>query len=187
MLISTLSYNAIPFTTVFLQFFTFLLLSSHLLHATVCIIKSFLCHNIKQAMSYHIMEFYVTTCHMSRLSWHPYMGGGKNSHKGWTVLGMSLSIMRCHNGWHKIWLDINYRPISWATIYIHTICMASVCWSHMHSVFLLWLWTAGQAGLAKFALEKQTNELSLIMLLCVSSATWLSGCNYINWGIRPTN
>ena len=28
---------------------------------TVCIIKSFLCHNIKQAMSYHIMKFYVTT------------------------------------------------------------------------------------------------------------------------------
>ena len=72
MLISTLSYNAIPFTTVFSQFFTFLLLSSHLLHATVCIIKSFLCHDIKQAMSYHIMEFYVTTCRMSRLSRYPY-------------------------------------------------------------------------------------------------------------------
>ena len=72
MLISTISYNAIPFTTVFSQFFTFLLLSSHLLHATVCIIKSFLCHDIKQAMSYHIMEFYVMICRMSRLSQHPY-------------------------------------------------------------------------------------------------------------------
>ena len=61
MLIFTINYNAIPFTTVFSQFFTFLLLPSHLLHATVCIIKSFLCHDIKQAMSYHIMEFYVTT------------------------------------------------------------------------------------------------------------------------------
>ena len=61
MLISTISYNAIPFTTIFSQFFTFLLLSSHLFHATVCIIKSFLCHDIKQAMSYRIMEFYVTT------------------------------------------------------------------------------------------------------------------------------
>ena len=62
MLISTISYNAIPFTTIFSQFFTFLLLSSHLFHATVGIIKSFLCHDIKQAMmSYRIMEFYVTT------------------------------------------------------------------------------------------------------------------------------
>ena len=60
MLISTISYNAIPFTTIFSQFFTFLLSSSHLLHAAVCIIKSFLCHDIKQAMSYH-MEFYVMT------------------------------------------------------------------------------------------------------------------------------
>ena len=72
MLISTISYNVIPLITVFLQLFTFLLLSSHLLHAKVCIIKSFLCHDIKQAMSYHIMEFYVTTCRMSRLSRHPY-------------------------------------------------------------------------------------------------------------------
>ena len=60
MLISTRSYNAIPLRTAFSQFFTFLLLSSHLLNAIVCIIKSFLCHDIKQAMSYHIMEFYVT-------------------------------------------------------------------------------------------------------------------------------
>ena len=37
----------------------------------VRIIKSFLCHDIKQAMSYHIMEFYVTTCRISRLSQHP--------------------------------------------------------------------------------------------------------------------
>ena len=73
MLISTINYNAIPLITVFLQLFIFLLLSSHLLHAKVCIIKSFLCHDIKQAMSYHIMEFYVTTCRMSRLSRHPYI------------------------------------------------------------------------------------------------------------------
>ena len=42
------------------------------MNAEVCIIKGYLCHYIKQAMSYHIMEFYVTTCHMSRLLWHPY-------------------------------------------------------------------------------------------------------------------
>ena len=72
MLISTRSYNVIPLRTAFSQFFTFLLLSSHLLNVMVCIIKSFLCHDIKQAMSYHIMEFYVTTCHISQLSRHPY-------------------------------------------------------------------------------------------------------------------
>ena len=33
---------------------------THLLNAIVCIIKSFLCHNITQAMSYHIMEL---ICH----------------------------------------------------------------------------------------------------------------------------
>ena len=44
----------------------FLMLSyiiSHYLNATVCIIKSFLCHNIKQT---NIMEFYViwyVACH----------------------------------------------------------------------------------------------------------------------------
>ena len=70
-----------PFTTVISQFFTFLLLSSHLLHATVCIIKNFLCHDIKQAMSYHIMEFYVTTCRMSRLSRHPYISVTEGSIK----------------------------------------------------------------------------------------------------------
>ena len=41
-------------------------------NAEVCIIRGNLCHDIKQAMSYHITEFYVTTCHMSRLSQHPY-------------------------------------------------------------------------------------------------------------------
>ena len=55
MLTSTVSYNAIPLTTVFSQLFTFLLLSSHLLHAAVCIVKSFLFHDIKQAMSCHNM------------------------------------------------------------------------------------------------------------------------------------
>ena len=58
--------------TVLSQLFTFLLLSSQLLNAVVCIIKSFLCHDITQVMSYHIMEFYVTTCRMSRLLRHPY-------------------------------------------------------------------------------------------------------------------
>ena len=28
---------------------------------------------MKHAMSYHIMEFYVTTCRMSRLLRHPYV------------------------------------------------------------------------------------------------------------------
>ena len=32
-----------------------------LMNATVCTIKNFLCHDIKQAMPYHIMEFYVMT------------------------------------------------------------------------------------------------------------------------------
>ena len=69
MLISTISYNAIPLTTVV---HLSLRLFSHLLHATVCIVKSFLLHDIKQAMSYHIIEFYVTTCHMPQLLRHPY-------------------------------------------------------------------------------------------------------------------
>ena len=54
-----INYNAIPLTTVLSQLFTFLLLSSHLLNAIVCIIKSFLCNMLY--MSYHVMEFYVTT------------------------------------------------------------------------------------------------------------------------------
>jgi len=32
-------------------------------------------HDIKKLMSYHIMEFYMTTCHTSRLSWYPYYTG----------------------------------------------------------------------------------------------------------------
>ena len=64
MLISTISYNAIPLITVFLQLLTFLLLSSHLLHATVCIIKRFLCHDIKQAMSYHIISWNFMSRHV---------------------------------------------------------------------------------------------------------------------------
>ena len=67
MLISTLSYNAIPFTTVFSQFFTFLLLHSHLLHEIVCIIKSFLCHDIKKAMLRHkkgyVISYHGILCH----------------------------------------------------------------------------------------------------------------------------
>ena len=73
MLLSTIGYNAIPLTAVFSLLFMFLLLFSHLLNARVCIIRSFLCHDIKQAMSYHIMEFYVMTCRMSRLLQHPYL------------------------------------------------------------------------------------------------------------------
>ena len=64
MLISTISKNTIPLTTIFSQLFTFLLLSSHLLHATMCIIKKLLYHDIKKAILYHIMKFYVTTCHV---------------------------------------------------------------------------------------------------------------------------
>ena len=41
-----------------------------IINAEVCIIRDYLCHD-KQAMSYHIMEFYVTTCRMSWLSQHP--------------------------------------------------------------------------------------------------------------------
>ena len=44
-----------------------------IINAAVCIVRGYLCHNIKQAMSYHIMKFYVTTCHMSQLLWHPYL------------------------------------------------------------------------------------------------------------------
>ena len=54
MLLYTIGYNATPLTAVFSQLFTFYLTSSHSLNAIVCIIKSFLCHNIKQAViSYH--------------------------------------------------------------------------------------------------------------------------------------
>ena len=66
MLISTISYNAIPLTTVFSQLFTFILLSRRLLHTVhtvntiVCIIKSFLYHDIEQALPYNIIEFF---CH----------------------------------------------------------------------------------------------------------------------------
>ena len=40
---------------------------------SMCIFKSNLCHDVKQPMTSYIVEFYVTTCHMSRLSWHPHM------------------------------------------------------------------------------------------------------------------
>ena len=69
MLISTISYNAIPLTTVFSQLFTFLLLSSHLLIATVCIIKSFLCHD-KQAMSCHIISWKFMSQHVICDNYH---------------------------------------------------------------------------------------------------------------------
>ena len=42
------------------------------MNGKVCIIRRYLCHDIKKPMSYHIMKLYVTTCRMSRLSWHPY-------------------------------------------------------------------------------------------------------------------
>ena len=46
-----------------------------------CIVKRHLCHDIKKPMSYHIMELYVTTCHMSQLSWHPYLKPAKSYKK----------------------------------------------------------------------------------------------------------
>ena len=49
--------------------FTFLLLSSHLLNAIVCIIKSFLCHNVTQTISYH-----GTLCHDMSYIYHDYRG-----------------------------------------------------------------------------------------------------------------
>ena len=58
-------------TTVLLQLFAFVLLSSQLLNAVVCIIKSFPGHDIKQVMSYHIMEFYITTIAVSSLFCDP--------------------------------------------------------------------------------------------------------------------
>ena len=63
MLISTISYNAIPLTTVV---HLSLLLFSHLLHATVCIVKSFLYHDkTGYVISYHGIlchnMLYVTT------------------------------------------------------------------------------------------------------------------------------
>ena len=51
MLISTISYNAKPLTTVFSQLFTFFLLSGHLLNATVCTIMSQ--HKPGYVISYH--------------------------------------------------------------------------------------------------------------------------------------
>ena len=51
MLMSAISYNAIPLTTAVSQLFTFLLLSSHLLNAIVYIIKSF--HKTGYVISYH--------------------------------------------------------------------------------------------------------------------------------------
>ena len=56
----------------YFSFFSCCLVNDYILiNATVCTIKNFLCHNIKQAVSYHIMEFYIMTCCMSWLSWHP--------------------------------------------------------------------------------------------------------------------
>ena len=67
-----MSYDVITLTTVCLIVVYFsAVIYSHLLYAIVCILKSFVCHDIKHAMSYYIMEFYVTTCHMSQLSRHP--------------------------------------------------------------------------------------------------------------------
>ena len=59
-------------TTLFMIFNSYLAICYIIINAEVCIIRDFLCHNIKQAMSYHNMEFYVTTCCMSQLSRHPY-------------------------------------------------------------------------------------------------------------------
>ena len=56
---NNINNNAVP---------KFIFLSSHyyiVINNAVCIIESYLCHDIKQAMSYHIMEFYIMTCRMS--------------------------------------------------------------------------------------------------------------------------
>ena len=52
-------------------FYSYLAIYYIIMNEAVCIIRDYLCHDIKQAMSYHIIEFYVTTCCTSQLSWHP--------------------------------------------------------------------------------------------------------------------
>ena len=42
------------------------------MNGKVCIIRRYLCLDIKKPMSCHIMELYVMTCCMSQLLWHPY-------------------------------------------------------------------------------------------------------------------
>ena len=42
-------------------FYSYLAIYYIIMNAAVCIIRGYLCHDIKHAMSYHIMEFYVTT------------------------------------------------------------------------------------------------------------------------------
>ena len=53
-------------------FYCYLAIYYIIMNAEVCIIRGYLCHNIKQAMSYHIMKFYVMTCCMLQLLQHPY-------------------------------------------------------------------------------------------------------------------
>ena len=43
--------------------FHFLFKSGHLLHHNEHNSVHYICHDIKQAMSYHTMKFYVMTCH----------------------------------------------------------------------------------------------------------------------------
>ena len=63
-LLRTLASTMTLYCKYFAQLFTF---SCYLANAIVCIIKSFICHNIIQAMSYHIMELHVMTISASLL------------------------------------------------------------------------------------------------------------------------
>ena len=133
MLLSATGYNPIPLTTVFSQLFTFLLLSNYLLNTMVCIIRNFLCHDIKQAISYHIMEFYVTTYRMSRLSRHPYQVLNSNGltvrHGFGPLLTVSLSSSTFSLSSHKpsiIILPLSLQVVSvqvYMSEYISTILL----------------------------------------------------------------
>ena len=54
-------------------FYSYLAIYYIKIKGTMCIIRGYLCHDIKQAMSYHIMKFYVTTCRIS-LYFQPLSG-----------------------------------------------------------------------------------------------------------------
>ena len=58
-IIINIKYKTITLPT---ELFAFLLPSIYLLHASVCIISSFLCHDKKQAISWNFMQNYVV-CH----------------------------------------------------------------------------------------------------------------------------
>jgi len=44
-------------------FYSYLAIYYIIIDAAVCIIRGYLCNDIKQVMLYHIMKLYVTTCH----------------------------------------------------------------------------------------------------------------------------